>query len=94
MSDDEYELFATDSYTEGMDAAAERAASVGIDIEHLFDHLMETALCTLQGDIQSLYDNGLFVHFTDEHDLEWTFSAVPAHGGIVQQALIERAFEG
>lgn len=86
------EEFRTVSINANGGDAIEQAAEAGVDLNHLFLHLYETALCTL-GSEASL-DAGFFVQLTDKKHRTWTFSIVPEDGGLITQGLLDIALEG
>ena len=83
MSDDG--LFKFDG--DGRDAVS-AAAEVGVDLQHIYEHLWGTAECNRMS-----LDSGFLVQFHDMDGREWTFSVIPEDGGKVREGLIQLALE-
>lgn len=56
---------------------AQQAADRGLNLRHIMEHLVETALCCARGDEQAVIDKGLFIQVEDSMGVTWTFTVMP-----------------
>jgi hypothetical protein len=63
-----------------IDEAQAKASEWGIDLQHVADHLLETALCTVGGN-PDLLTRGLFIQFHTTNGMTWTFTIMPTYDG-------------
>lgn len=82
MSGDAYEF-----------TSIEQASAAGLDARHTMEHMVETVLCALNGNVEAL-DTGFFFSFVDVQERTWTLSVLPDGESAVSRKLLERAMEG